>query len=81
MVLTFLSKHLKTCENLAVAFSWLREKIMMHTAETLLPWKEYCHNLNHSRWYTFPEQKWCVKCTLQCICLMDVVTSLNIITW
>ena len=21
---------------------------MVHTAETLLPWKEYCHNLNHS---------------------------------
>ena len=20
----------------------------MHTAETLLPWKEYCHDLNHS---------------------------------
>ena len=24
------------------------EKIMAHTAETLLPWKEYCHDLNHS---------------------------------
>ena len=22
---------------------------MAHTAETLLPWKEYCHNLNHSK--------------------------------
>ena len=21
---------------------------MAHTAETLLPWKEYCHYLNHS---------------------------------
>ena len=21
---------------------------MAHTAETLLPWKEYCHDLNHS---------------------------------
>ena len=21
---------------------------MVHTAETLLPWKEYCHDLNHS---------------------------------
>ena len=21
---------------------------MTHTAETLLPWKEYCHDLNHS---------------------------------
>ena len=39
---------IKTCENLVVAFSWLREKIMAHTAETLLPWKEYCHNSNHS---------------------------------
>ena len=54
---------------------------MVHTAETLLPWKEYCHGLNHSEWYTSLEQKWCVKWTLQCICLMDVVTSLNIITW
>ena len=24
------------------------EKIMAHTAETLLPWNEYCRNLNHS---------------------------------
>ena len=41
---------IKTCENLAVAFSWLRErKIMANTAETLLPWNEYCRNLNHSR--------------------------------
>ena len=22
---------------------------MAHTAETLLPWNEYCHNLNHSK--------------------------------
>ena len=22
---------------------------MVHTAETLLPWKKYCHDLNHSK--------------------------------
>ena len=22
---------------------------MVHTAETLLPWNKYCHNLNHSK--------------------------------
>ena len=30
---------------------WLHSvdlEIMAHTAETLLPWKEYCHDLNHS---------------------------------
>ena len=53
---------------------------MEHTAETLLPWKEYCHNLNHSKMVHISKAKMVCKCTLWCICLMDVVTSLNIIT-
>ena len=34
---------------------------MSHTAETLLPWKEYCHDLNHSEMVHFSRAKMMCK--------------------
>ena len=45
---------------------------MVHTAETLLPWKEYCHDLNHSEMVHISRAKMvCKMYTLVYMYLLD----------